>query len=80
MRLTYEGSKRLNCEAGPQNNEQVCLRKVLFEVFEEARWQAFSKEDNVRLHQSLCSEAYTLNFSILQTVCSGDTAKSHFRE
>ena len=61
QQLTNQRCKRLYSETGPQDNEQVCLGEVCLEMLEEAARQALSKEDNVRLDQTLCSRESALS-------------------
>lgn len=63
QQLTNQRCKRLYSETGPQDNQQVCLGKVCLEMLEETAGQALSKEDNVRLHQALCSRKSALSES-----------------
>ncbi len=53
---TNQGGKWLHNQAGPQDNQQICLLKV-FEALKKALRKVFAKEDNVWFYKATCKSA-----------------------
>lgn len=62
--LVDEHSKRLHCEGGAHDQEQVTTGEVCLHQLEESGWKIFTEEYNIRLDKA--TALFTCGYVVLE--------------